>query len=166
MSPIVRRVVRALRTLPDRHGWGRSAMIGIVGIALVFTLALAGGLLELNPIRDPTRVISVAALLFFVPALGEEMIFRAALIPRASQRRALRWVALSVVLFILWHPLQVVTIGPPWSAVFLDPWFLAATGVLGLTVATQFLETGSVWPCVITHWIVVAGWKLLLGGPF
>ena len=98
------------------------------------------------------------------PALGEELLFRGFLIPRRPPRA--RWIALSAALFVLWHPLQAWTIGPPWAAAFLDPWFLAAAAVLGVALGRIYAATGSLWPCVAAHWLVVWGWKALLGGPF
>ena len=106
----------------------------------------------------------LAASLFLAPALGEELLFRGLIIPRGGPKA--RWIALSASLFLLWHPLQAATIGPPWASAFLDPWFLAATAILGLALGRIYAATGSLWPCVLLHWLVVFGWKALLGGPF
>lgn len=75
-----------------------------------------------------------------------------------------RWIV-AVGLFVAWHPLQAMTFGPPWAALFLDPWFLLAVAVLGTALVAQFRATGSVWPCVVSHWLVVLCWKLAFGGP-
>jgi predicted Abi (CAAX) family protease len=72
---------------------------------------------------------------------------------------------LCVAVFVAWHPFQAVTFGPPWSALFLDPWFLLATAVLGTALVRIYRATGSIWPGVAVHWLVVASWKLLFGGP-
>ena len=109
-------------------------------------------------------MLGLAATLFVVPALGEEILFRGLLIPR--DRPGVGAILLSVLLFVLWHPLQALTIGPPWAAAFLDPWFLAAVAILGLALARIYAATRSLWPCVLAHWLVVLGWKTVLGGPF
>lgn len=108
--------------------------------------------------------IGLAATLLAAPALGEELLFRALLIPR--DRPTFGWIVLSVLLFVAWHPFQVVTIGPPWSDLFLDPWFLALAAILGTALARIYAATRSLWPCVLVHWLVVFGWKAFLGGPF
>lgn len=106
----------------------------------------------------------LAATLFLMPALGEELLFRAALIPRDEP--SLGWQALSAMLFVAWHPLQAVTVGPPWAGAFLNPWFLACVAVLGIGLGRIYAATWSVWPCVLVHWLVVLVWKAVLGGPF
>ena len=108
--------------------------------------------------------LGLAATLFVMPALGEELLFRGLLIPR--DRAGPGWIALSVLLFVLWHPLQAVTIGPPWAAAFLDPWFLACVAILGLALARIYSVTRSLWPCIVGHWLIVLGWKAMFGGPF
>ena len=108
--------------------------------------------------------MGLAATLFLAPALGEELLFRGLLIPRELPNR--REIALSVLLFVAWHPLQAVTFGPPWAAAFLNPWFLGCAAILGLALARIYAATRSLWPCVITHWFIVLIWKLVLGGPF
>ena len=96
--------------------------------------------------------------------LGEELLFRGLVIPRSGSRAG--WIALSVILFVLWHPLQALTFGPPWAGAFLDPRFLAAVAILGTALARIYAVTGSLWPGVLAHWLVVLSWKTWLGGPF
>jgi predicted Abi (CAAX) family protease len=36
--------------------------------------------------------------------------------------------------------------------------------VLGLGCAVMKLKTGSVWPAVILHWVLVVVWQTWLGG--
>ncbi len=107
---------------------------------------------------------ALAATLFIAPALGEELLFRAFQIPRDDP--SAKWIALSALLFLLWHPLQAVTIGPPWASAFLDPWFLIAVVIFGVSLGRIYAATRSLWPCVTAHWLVVFGWKAWLGGPF
>ena len=109
-------------------------------------------------------LLALAATLFVAPALGEEIVFRGLVLPR--RRPNLGRIGLSVLLFVAWHPLQALTIGPPWASAFLDPWFLAATAILGTALARIYAATGSLWPCVAAHCLVVFGWKAFLGGPF
>jgi predicted Abi (CAAX) family protease len=44
--------------------------------------------------------------------------------------------------------------------------FLAAVAILGAALGRIYVVTGSLWPCIFAHWLIVLGWKALLGGPF
>lgn len=130
----------------------------------MLVIAHAGGLVRLGNTPEAITALGLAASLFFAPALGEELLFRGLLMPRRASGAS--WIALSALLFVLWHPLQALTVGPPWAGAFLDPWFLATVAVLGVALGRIYAATGSLWPCVAAHWLVVFGWKTLLGGPF
>lgn len=159
-------VVLALRTWPDPAAWRRCGRELLWGLPLLAAIGIAGGLANLAPVPDAATSLRVALLLFFVPALGEEIVFRAVLLPSPPGAGRPLHIVAAIVLFVLWHPFQAVTIGPPWSSLFWDPWFLAATAVLGTLLTRLYLATGSIWPAVLVHWAVVAAWKLLFGGPF
>ena len=157
-------VAAALRHLPGVAGWRRAGVELLWALPLMLLFAHLGDLVRFDPVADASTLAALAATLFFAPALGEELLFRGLIIPR--ERPNTRWLVLSVLLFVLWHPLQALTFGPPWAGAFLDPWFLAAVAVLGTALARIYAATGSLWPCVLLHWLVVLGWKALLGGPF
>ena len=157
-------LIAGLRCLPGLPGWSRAGIELAWALPLVLIVALGGGLVGWHGVPEASTAAWLAATLFLAPALGEEVLFRGLLIPRRGRKAP--WIAISTALFVLWHPLQALTFGPPWSTVFLDPWFLAAVAVLGVTLGRIYAATGSLWPCVAVHWLVVFGWKALLGGPF
>ncbi len=137
----------------------------LAALPVLGTAAWIGGFAALTLEPNPQVWLQFAVLIFFVPALGEELLFRALLVPPPEQPMSLwRWAAV-VGLFVAWHPLQAVTFGPPWAEMFLDPWFLPAVAALAIALVAQFRITGSIWPCVVSHWLVVLGWKLAFGGP-
>ncbi len=154
----------AVRHMPDRRGWWRVAAELLWAVPVLLLVAYAGDLVRIVQPPDSAALLRLGGTLLIAPALGEELLFRAALIPRDHPR----WpsLALSVALFVAWHPLQAVTFGPPWAGAFLDPWFLLAVAVLGVALARIYAATRSIWPCVLTHWVVVVTWKAFLGGPF
>ena len=157
-------LLAGLRRLADRSGW-RAVFFELAwALPLLLIVAHAGGLARLQNPPDASTAAMLAASLFIFPALGEELLFRGLMIPQGGPKA--KWIALSVMLFVLWHPLQVVTFGPPWAGSFLNPWFLAAVGILGLAVARMYAATRSLWPSVVTHWLVILGWKTIFGGPF
>lgn len=151
-----------LTRLPDRASWKRVAIELGWAVPPLLLIAWTGGLIRPNAPPDPATMIQLAAFLFVIPALGEEIVFRGLLIRRHRGGTVL----ISTVAFVLWHPLQAVTFGPPWASTFLDPWFLASVAVLGLALGRIYVATASLWPCVLVHWVVVWTWKALLGGPF
>ena len=153
----------ALVTLPGLAGWLRAGLELGWSIPCLLVVAHIGGLVRLQSPPDATTALALAASLFIAPALGEELLFRGLLIPR--DRPSGSSIALSALLFVAWHPLQAVTIGPPWAGAFLDPWFLASVAIFGVALGRIYGATGSIWPCVVAHWLIVLGWKLLLGGP-
>jgi uncharacterized protein len=113
-----------------------------------------------------TGVVRLVLIAIFVPAIGEELVFRAALLPQPDGS-PVPWlpVLISTALFVLWHPLQALVFGPHWTAAVLNPWFLAAVAALGVALARLYWKTGSLWPPVALHWLAVATWKILFGGP-
>ena len=89
------------------------------------------------------------------------------MLPRPLPGAALpiRPLAVSTLLFVLWHPLQAPIFGPGWARIVLNPCFLLAVGALGVAAARLYWKTRSIWPPVALHWLVVVGWKALLDGP-
>jgi predicted Abi (CAAX) family protease len=157
-------LVASVRYVPgvDRWLWGFAELVWAVPLLLL--IAHFGGLVHASTPPDATTTLVLLATLFIAPALGEELLFRGMIIARDHPSRTS--IIMSVVLFVLWHPLQAITIGPPWSRAFLDPIFLLCVAVLGTALARIYVATKSLWPAVVIHWLVVASWKLFLGGPF
>ena len=148
---------RALQIWPPAGRWKSAVGIALPAVAII---ALSGYL------GDIESALVAAIILFFVPALAEELIFRGLLLSwfaTISQRLG-NW--LSIGLFVLWHPLQALAFGPPWAAIFLQPSFLFATFILGIVLTHIRIVSQSLWPVILIHWLLVVVWKLLLGGPF
>jgi len=122
--------------------------------------------LQWAPITPGLRAFKIGILLFFIPAFFEEIFFRGFLLSGLA-RIWPRWAAwISTMLFVLWHPLQALTFGPPWASLFLNPGFLFSTLILGIILSHIRIKSGSLWPVIFIHWFAVLIWKILLGGPF
>lgn len=163
---IFARLRAALATPPSPAHLPAFAAEAACLVPLLLLLGFAGGLMRWEPQFD-AQMLRVALIAIVAPALGEELLFRAAFLPRPRPGEPLPFapVAVSTSLFVLWHPLQAPLFGPAWRALMLDPWFLAAVAALGVASSRLYWKSGSIWPSVALHWSVVVAWKALLDGP-
>lgn len=159
--------LRPLLKWPGLSKWRKAMPVALAGALAIGAVAGLAGMASFSPEPAGPDTIKLLAILLLVPALGEELLFRWLLYPRSGLPGRKLLVILSVSLFVLWHPLQVWSgLGPAWSGIFLDPVFLVCVALLGSTVAMLRERTGSIWPPVLFHWMIVAAWKLGFGGPF
>ncbi len=160
----LRRLVSSLRTWPTSRGWMLTAIVGAGALMVELAIGLAGGFLRPAP-GDWSVLPMALALAVFVPALGEEAVFRGLLTPgRDDGVGPWRAILPSTAVFVLWHVFEAVTFMPAAAPVFLRPDFLATTAVLGLACGWLRWRTGSLWPAVLLHWLEVAGWQIWFGG--
>ncbi len=151
----------------------RQVGLCLLGFALYAAVALALGLgsgfLEPgHPWPRPRRLVCAAAALLPMPALGEELLFRGALLPHPGEGtpwpQLLAWSALGIGLFVLYHPLA----GRLWyrraERLFHDPRFLLQTALLGVATTALYQVSGSLWPAVLLHAVAVLVWLERLGG--
>lgn len=159
---MLRRLRRALTTLPDARGWALCGLVAAITGAAMAAVGFSTGLYAVTPAVPglPLRLLAV----LFVPALGEEIPFRGLLVPGRDET-AKPWpaIAISTGLYVAWHPLEALTFLPR-AAMFLRPDFLACTAILGLGCALMRWRTGSLWPAVILHGGFVVVWQTWLGG--
>jgi predicted Abi (CAAX) family protease len=115
--------------------------------------------------RAPGEIAFIALRAFFIPALGEELVFRAALIPGPDEgvKPALP-IAISTLVFTLWHVTETAFL-PNSAATFLRPDFLTLAALLGVACAILRWRSGSIWTAVALHWIAVVAWQGWFGGP-
>ena len=153
---ILMTVVAGLKRLPDLRG-------AVEGLILFLMVVAAGvwaarsGVLQGHPLAGArSEVFTISLSTFFVPSLGEELVFRSWL-----RKGAPIAAVASLVAFILWHPLQVWLNLPFARPEFLDPRFLGLVAWLGLACTLSRIRSGSIWPAVIIHWGVVVVWIAL-----
>lgn len=153
----------ALSTRPSLRAWGESLLLLGVFLLIAGYLGLAAGLIKIE-ITDEWQPFMLTALVAFaIPALAEEFLFRV-VIPVGLRLRLPPIVkpvgpVLALGLFVLWHPIQVWLGLPLAQPLFLDPVFLLITALLGGACAISYHRTGSIWPAVVMHWLVVLVWK-------
>jgi predicted Abi (CAAX) family protease len=162
----VKQTWRALKAWPATGRWKAALGLALPAVVIVALSGYLGGWLRLDPVVDLQSALIAAVTLFFIPALAEELIFRGILLSwfATFSQRLGNWLAIG--LYVLWHPLQALTFGPPWSAIFLQPSFLFATFILGIVLTHIRIVSQSLWPVIAIHWLLVLVWKLLFAGPF
>ncbi|MBO9543852.1 CPBP family glutamic-type intramembrane protease [Caulobacter sp.] len=157
------RLLTSLRTLPTPRGWLLCAAVSAATLALMLVIGFVTGLYRLQPTEPglPLRMLVV----FFIPALGEEIPFRGLLTPGPNESARPRLeIAVSTALYTAWHVFEAVTFLKSAAGIFLRPDFLLCCAVLGLGCAITKRVTGSIWPAVILHWALVVVWQTWLGG--
>ena len=136
-----------------------AAVMGVFGVLT--------GLFTISITADYSALLRIAVIAFVLPAFVEELVFRGPLIwlaDHGSSELPLA-AALSLLLFVLWHPFNAALFLTDAREVFSDWRFLTAATMLGVVATWLALRTRSLWPPIVFHWIVVVGWKALLGGP-
>ncbi|WP_299412293.1 CPBP family glutamic-type intramembrane protease [Acaryochloris sp. IP29b_bin.148] len=164
------RLVEATTTLPTPRGWLVSGLIlgGYGLIALGWGTQV--GFLSSPQFSAYSRSVQLRVWIgsLIMPALVEELLFRSLLIPHPQEGvwevTVLLWSGLSLMLFVLYHPLNARTFYKAGDPTFFNPTFLTLATLLGIACTCTYLLTGSIWPGTIMHWLVVAIWLLYLGG--
>ena len=166
----VARIKRSLTTWPDPSGWRATWLVFCIFSLLAIGFGFGSGFFSLLPTAmPPAKFAMVMVILFFFPGIFEELIFRGLVLPHRSEGHSaerLRWaLAISVVIFILWHVVNAWLTFPVARAVFWDLRFITIVAGLGWACGWIYLRTGSLWPSVLIHWSIVVIWKACLGGP-
>jgi predicted Abi (CAAX) family protease len=158
------RLAGSLVTWPDAEGWRFSVAVGLATLATMGAVGLASGLYVLHPTNRvglPLRLLTVLV----APALGEEALFRGLLVPsRADTVAPTSAIVMATSVFVVWHVLEAKLILPRAAALFERPDFLICAGLLGLGCAVIRWRTGSLWPAIALHWLMVTIWQTWFGG--
>lgn len=147
-------VFSGLKRLPDLRGAVEGLVLFLVVVAAGVWAAMTG-VLAPNP-APQADMLAISLSAFLVPALGEELVFRGWL-----RKGAPVGAVVSLVAYMLWHPLQTLLHLPFGREEFLDPRFLSLIAWLGLACTLSRIRSGSIWPAVIIHWGAVVVWKAL-----
>jgi predicted Abi (CAAX) family protease len=161
-----RRIALALATRPTVRAW---IIAGVAGGAFAVTavpFGFASGLFAFSLPDSWTRLAVFALVAVVIPGLGEEVIFRALILPHPTEKCSPRFPAVvGVLVFVAWHPLNAALFFPQVWPLFTDWRFLTLAGWLGICLTVVYTRGGSVWPCVAVHWLVAVVWNGCLGGP-
>lgn len=168
LSTLLRRFSDALFAPLGPATLGRALTILVAYAALALPLGWRSGFLSPWRLEEIGPALRAIPALLLMPALGEELIFRVALLPHPLEGESLAsaaaWGALSLGLFVLYHPVAARCWYPPGRGVFRDGRFLAQCALLGGACVLIYGVTGSLWPPVLLHGLAVTLWLWGLGG--
>ena len=159
-------LIMGLRTSP----WHKPVLnfgLFIVFVVIALNIGFTKELLNVE-VLDTELVYILPFALFLFPSLFEELVFRGLLIPNNTASKGVKHITfyclLSAGLFVIWHPLNALTINPSAQRFFLDPWFLVIVFVLGSVCSLGYIFSRSLWVPIVMHWLTVMAWVFLLGG--
>lgn len=158
---MVAKLRTALFTLPTLKGWLETFLLFLLFAIIALPVASLSSFFDTR--MSLISWLPVLVTTFFMPALLEEFIWRVLLVPRPQTKYFWHFGILSLILYVLSHPLGAWLFRPTARDVFYSPAFLFLATLLGLMCLTAYARTKSLWSCVIIHWLVVAIW-LLFGG--
>lgn len=143
-------------------------LIVLVGVYVLFVSILGWQTHFLSWKPQPLgTVVRVTLASSIAPAILEELFFRVLLLPYSSEVPSKPYLlrsALSLFLFIIYHPLNALTFFPQGRKVFGDRIFLVLAASLGIVCTVTYEQTGSIWLPVLIHWVTVAVWLSYFGG--
>jgi predicted Abi (CAAX) family protease len=170
LAKVLLRLWSGLSALPTGFGW-----LSAIGLLVSYGIVALGfgwktGFLQFDrQLQRPWWRESLFLIqLLILPATIEEILFRLLLIPHpietATSTEIGFWSIGSLLAFILYHPLNALTFYPAGKPTFMDWRFLTLAGLLGAVCAISYYTTGSLWPSILIHWIVVTSWIEFFGG--
>ncbi|WP_310425910.1 type II CAAX prenyl endopeptidase Rce1 family protein [Chamaesiphon sp. VAR_48_metabat_135_sub] len=177
LSTLVIRIWAGIVTLPNLSDWFFVLVLIVCYAAIALPIGFGFSFLTLD--YAPKSQLNIADLglvkfaqswvsIFFMPALIEEIGFRLLLIPHpietATSKDIYIWSAISLGLFIIYHPINALTLFRSGNPTFMDWRFLTLAGWLGGVCTIAYLMTGSIWSSVVIHWLVVGLWLNIFGG--
>ena len=162
-------VKRGLVTLPKGSAILFSVVVFFMYMAVALSIGFCSGFFAIEIFQTNIWVMLVLPIsLFFVPSLVEEIVFRGLLLPHRSRGISSRplffYAVFSIVAFIVWHPLNAMTINPAAYSMFTDPVFLCLAALMAIACTITYLETGSIWVPIAIHWLTVVVWVFFLSG--
>lgn len=165
---IIQRVILGFSNLPTVTDW----LNGIVLICIYAVIALPIGFglnfLQVDIQYSRKNVIKIMTASLIAPAILEELVFRVILLPQPSEYASFQAILIcsivSLLLFIIYHPLNGITFFLAGRETFFNPVFLFLAALLGLICTIAYLQSGSIWIPIVIHWLTVVVWLLCLGG--
>lgn len=169
IDKLVFRVTRAFTTLPSIDNWLLCALLLAILALISLPIGFKFDFLQIDVLKASwQKLVNIIAVSLLFPAITEELFFRVLLLPHPTENVStttlLLWIFVSLVAFIVYHPLNAISFFPAGLKTFFNPIFLSLAALLGGACTVAYLQSGSLWVSVVIHWLVVLVWLLLLGG--
>ncbi|WP_218776668.1 type II CAAX prenyl endopeptidase Rce1 family protein [Nostoc sp. T09] len=167
---IIHRLKKAISTIPASYFWMNSVVILLGFYTLIsLPLGLYFGFLKFSLTQlTLEKILKILLICLFTPAITEEIFFRVLLLPHitedVSRTKNWLWGCISLAIFIVYHPLNALTAYPAGLPTFMNPVFLLQAALLGIICTIAYLQSGSLWPSVVMHWVIVVVWLVFFGG--
>ena len=162
------RVLLGLSTIPTVNDWLNTIVLLLTYAIIALPFGFWLNFLQLDWQFSRKIALKVIATSLVTPAIFEELLFRVILLPQPSGHMDFEslflYSIISLLLFVIYHPLNAITFFPNGRETFFNPVFLCSATLLGLMCTVAYLQTGSIWSPVIIHWFTVAIWLLCLRG--
>jgi len=164
---IAQRTLKSMIVLPTLRGWLETLIAFAIIAVPAYFLTTWFGWYSAPPNTNPADWWWKFRHSLLVPALIEEVIMRAWMVPHPSEdvtrkwRRNVIWGAL--IIFVLIHPLNGLIQGGPKGDFFLRPEFIVIVTLLGVVTHGMYQRTGSIWSPVLIHALVVTSWSIMRG---
>lgn len=167
ISILLNRILASI-FIPAFHDCAIAALAILIFSAITLPLGFSTGFLQFQIWQaKPIEYLFVILRCLITPAITEELFFRVLLLPHptaAVNWQWSLWAALSLLIFILYHPLNAKTFYKDGYPTFFQPIFLSLAMLLGITCTITYALTGSLWIIIFIHWLVVVLWLLVFGG--
>lgn len=163
------RIRIAVSTFPNAQSWLYAAELLLIFTIIALPLGFWLKFLQVERIKISWQTtIGIIAASLLTPALTEEIFFRVLFLPQSPDTIAVTglwlWGCISLVLFIVYHPLNALSFFSRGRKTFFDIAFLLLAALLGIICSLAYIQSGSLWTPVVIHWLVVVVWLLLFGG--
>jgi len=166
---ILHRLKAAFTTVPRISDWVFTLLLFFVFALISLPLGFLSNFLSVDLAEVPwPNLIIKAIVLLVVPSLAEECVFRVMMLSHKSEKSSIqkKWflTILSLTAYVIYHPLNALTLYKAAYPTFFNLTFLLLTTYLGIICSWIYLKSGSIYPSVFMHWIVVIIWLFVFGG--
>lgn len=165
---IIQRVILGFSNLPAVTDWLNAILLIFIYAVIALPVGFLLNFLQLDLQDSRKIVIKIITTSLVAPGILEELVFRVILLPQPSENLTFQivsiWSLISLLLFVIYHPLNGITFFTAGRETFFNPVFLFLAALLGLICTVAYLQSGSIWISVVIHWLIVVIWLLCLGG--
>jgi predicted Abi (CAAX) family protease len=163
------RIYAAISTIPETEAWLQTLGLLMLFTLIALPLGFHSGFLQVDVLKMSWKTaLGIIATSLITPAVTEELFFRVLFLPQTTEHVSISklwlWGIISLVMFVVYHPLNALSFFSQGLETFFNSAFLLLATLLGITCSLAYLQSGSLWTPVVIHWLAVVVWLLFLGG--